>query len=61
MPTKAAGEGIRPLLEMLKLDFQVVWEVPNIRGTLFGGPIVRTIVFLGLYSQIVHLFVAVCL
>ena len=28
---------------------RAIWEFPKIRGTLLGVPIIRTIVFLGLY------------
>ena len=31
------------------LEVLVIWEFPKIRGTILGVPIIRTIVFWGLY------------
>ena len=29
--------------------FRMIWEFPKIRGTILGVPIIRTVVFWGLY------------
>ena len=31
------------------VGFRVIWALPNIKGTLLGVPIIRTIIFWGLY------------
>ena len=36
-------------LRILKLYLALIWGFPKIRGTILGVPIIRTIVFLGLY------------
>ena len=49
-PEKKNGQ--RPGREMSQGDFQislVTWRFPKSRGTFLGVPIIRTIVFWGLY------------
>ena len=47
---RISGVEVRGGVESLENSSRGIWGFPKIRGTLLGVPIIRTIVFWGLYS-----------